>query len=37
MLNGRLEQVIDPFIANVNLLDDYQAIGSFIPKYLTKK
>lgn len=29
MLNGRLGQVSGPFTANVDLLDDYQAIGSF--------
>lgn len=32
MLNGRLGQVSGPFTANVDLLDDYQAIGSFTPE-----
>lgn len=32
MLNGRLGQVTGPFTANVDLLDDYQAIGSFTPE-----
>ena len=32
MLNGRLGQVTGPFTANVDLLDDSQAIGSFTPE-----
>ena len=32
MLKGRLGQVSGPFTANVDLLDDYQAIGSFTPE-----
>ena len=32
MLNGRLGQVVGPFTANIDLLDDYQAIGSFTPE-----
>jgi hypothetical protein len=32
MLNGRLGQVAGPFTANVDLLDDNQAIGAFTPE-----
>ena len=32
MLNGRLGQVTGPFTANVDLLDDNQAIGVFTPE-----
>ena len=32
MLNGRLGQVVGPFTANVDLLDDGQAIGVFTPE-----
>lgn len=32
MLNGRLGQVTGPFTANVDLLDDGQAIGTFTPE-----
>ena len=32
MLNGRLGQVVGPFNANVDLLDDGEAIGVFTPE-----
>lgn len=32
MLNGRLGQVTGPFTANVDLLDNGQAIGDFTPE-----
>ena len=32
MLNGRIGQVLGPFSANIDLLDDNQAIGSFTPE-----
>ena len=32
MFNGRLGQVIGPFTANVDLLDDNGPIGSFTPE-----
>ena len=32
MLNGRIGQVSGPFTANVDLLDDNQAIGVFTPE-----
>ena len=32
MLNGRVGQVVGPFTANVDLLDDNQPIGSFTPE-----
>ena len=32
MLNGRVGQVIGPFDANINLLDDNAPIGTFTPE-----
>ena len=32
MLNGRIGQVVGPFVAGVDLLDDNAPIGSFTPE-----
>lgn len=32
MLNGRIGQVIGPFVKNVDLLEDNQPIGAFTPE-----